>query len=66
MMRDEHRDHTLSPTALVHEAVERLLDSDQRQFNNRLHMLAAAELAMRRILVEHARGRSRLKRGVAA
>lgn len=63
MMKDERREHTLSPTALVHEAVERLLDSDQRLFNNRSHMLAAAALAMRRILVEHARARGRLKRG---
>ncbi len=53
---------TLQPTALVHEAYVRLLGSDQ-QWDNRGHFFAAAAEAMRRILVESARRKSRLKRG---
>src|SRR5947209_11731477 len=52
---------TLDATALVHEAYLRLV-GDQ-QFDNRGHFFAAAAEAMRRILVEHARARGRLKRG---
>jgi RNA polymerase sigma factor (TIGR02999 family) len=53
--------HTLSATALVHEAYLRLV-GDQ-QFDGRAHFFAAAAEAMRRILVNHARDRQRLKRG---
>jgi RNA polymerase sigma factor (TIGR02999 family) len=53
--------HTLNPTALVHEAFLRLV-GDQ-QFVGRRHFFAAAAEAMRRILVNHARDRNRLKRG---
>jgi RNA polymerase sigma factor (TIGR02999 family) len=53
--------HTLNATALVHEAYLRLV-GDQ-QFDGRGHLFAAAAEAMRRILVEHARARGRLKRG---
>jgi RNA polymerase sigma factor (TIGR02999 family) len=53
--------HSLNPTALVHEAYLRLI-GDQ-QFDGRGHFFAAAAEAMRRILVNHARDRSRLKRG---
>lgn len=53
--------HTLSSTALVHEAYLRLV-GDQ-QFDGRGHFFAAAAEAMRRILVNHARDRKRLKRG---
>jgi RNA polymerase sigma factor (TIGR02999 family) len=53
--------HSLNPTALVHEAYLRLV-SDQ-QFDGRGHFFAAAAEAMRRILVNHARDRHRLKRG---
>jgi RNA polymerase sigma factor (TIGR02999 family) len=53
---------TLQPTALVHEAYVRLLGSDQ-PWDNRGHFFAAAAEAMRRILVESARRKSRLKRG---
>src|SRR5262249_32087922 len=53
--------HSLNPTALVHEAYLRLL-GDQR-FDGRGHFFAAAAEAMRRILVNHARDRNRLKRG---
>lgn len=62
LMQGERAGHTLTPTALVHEAFARLADSDQRQFNDRAHLLAAAALAMRRILIEHARARGRQKR----
>src|SRR6266571_626177 len=53
--------HTLDATALVHEAYIRLV-GDQ-QFDGRGHFFAAAAEAMRRILVNHARDRKRLKRG---
>jgi RNA polymerase sigma factor (TIGR02999 family) len=53
--------HTLNATALVHEAYLRLV-GDQ-QFDNRGHFFAAAAEAMRRILVENARSKRRLKRG---
>jgi RNA polymerase sigma factor (TIGR02999 family) len=58
---NEDPGHTLDATALVHEAYLRLL-GDQ-QFDGRGHFFAAAAEAMRRILVEHARARGRLKRG---
>jgi len=53
--------HSLNPTALVHEAYLRLV-GDQ-QFDGQGHFFAAAAEAMRRILVNHARDRNRLKRG---
>src|SRR5271169_1627589 len=59
-MAQEKPGHTLNPTALVHEAYLRLV-GDQ-QFDNRGHFFAAAAEAMRRILVNHARDRKRLKR----
>ncbi len=62
-MAAEALDHTLQPTALVHEAYLRLV-GDQR-FDGRGHFFAAAAQAMRRILVNHARDRTRLKRGGA-
>ena len=54
---------TLQPTALVHEAWLRLIRADGQQFENRGHFFAAAAEAMRRILVENARRKNRLKRG---
>jgi RNA polymerase sigma factor (TIGR02999 family) len=54
---------TLSPTALVHEAYLRLTDGLAPVFANRRHFFAAAAEAMRRILVEQARQKGRLKRG---
>jgi len=54
---------TLQPTALVHEAWLRLGGDDQPAWQNRAHFLAAAAEAMRRILVESARRKLRLKRG---
>jgi RNA polymerase sigma factor (TIGR02999 family) len=62
-MTAEASDHTLNPTALVHEAYLRLV-GDQR-FDGRGHFFAAAAEAMRRVLVNHARDRRRLKRGGA-
>ena len=62
-MRQEQRDHTLQPTALVHEAYMRLAGSTAGHFNNRLHFYGAAAQAMRRILVDHARRRHAGKRG---
>jgi RNA polymerase sigma-70 factor (ECF subfamily) len=58
----ERTDHTLQATALVHEAFLRLLDR-QMPYAGEAHFLAAASQAMRRILVDHARGRGRKKRG---
>jgi RNA polymerase sigma factor (TIGR02999 family) len=60
-MAAEAPGHTLDATALVHEAYLRLV-GDQR-FDGRGHFFAAAAKAMRRILVNHARDRNRLKRG---
>src|SRR5215475_12255535 len=60
-MAAEASGHTLDATALVHEAYLRLV-GDQR-FDGRGHFFAAAAEAMRRILVNHARDRNRLKRG---
>src|SRR4026209_2981006 len=55
---------TLQATALVHEAYLRLVDAEKAQhWNSRGHFFAAAAEAMRRILVEEARKRRRLKRG---
>lgn len=63
-MAQESPDHTLQPTALVHEAYVRLVDEGEaRQWNSCGHFFAAAAEAMRRILVEHARAKKRLKRG---
>jgi RNA polymerase sigma factor (TIGR02999 family) len=60
----EKPDHTLQPTALVHEAYLRLVGpEDDNQWDNRGHFFAAAAEAMRRILVEHARAKGRKRRG---
>ena len=65
-LRHERPDHTLQPTALVHEAYLRLADEPQTRWENRAHFLAAAARAMRRILVDHARSRNAQKRGRGA
>ena len=62
-MGGERADHTLQPTALVHEAFFRLFGPDQTTFENRGHFFSAASEAMRRILVDHARHRLAVKRG---
>jgi RNA polymerase sigma factor (TIGR02999 family) len=62
-MARESPGQTLQPTALVHEAWLRLGGDDQPNWQNRSHFLGAAAEAMRRILVENARRKLRLKRG---
>jgi RNA polymerase sigma factor (TIGR02999 family) len=61
-MRRERHDHTLQPTALVHEAYLRLMGADARDWNGRAHFFASASVVMRRILVDHARQRAAGKR----
>jgi RNA polymerase sigma factor (TIGR02999 family) len=62
-MAREAAGHTLQPTALVHEAWLRLVGQGPHSWENRGHFFGAAAEAMRRILIEHARRRMRLKRG---
>ena len=64
-LRKERAGHTLQPTALVHEAYLRLIDQRDVRWENRAHFFGIAAQAMRRILVDHARGRRRVKRGGA-
>lgn len=61
--RDERRDHTLQPTALVHEAYLRLIDQEKIDWSNRAQFFAMAARMMRRILVDHARATRTEKRG---
>jgi RNA polymerase sigma factor (TIGR02999 family) len=62
-MARERTGHTLDATALVHEAYLRMVATPELGFANRRHFFATAAQAMRRILVERARGKQRLKRG---
>ena len=63
-MASERPDHTLTSTALVHEAYVRLVDGEQAaNWDGRGHFFAAAAEAMRRILVDHAREKGAAKRG---
>jgi RNA polymerase sigma-70 factor (ECF subfamily) len=59
----ERGDHTLQPTALVHEAYVRLMHGATVQWKDRVHFFATASTVMRRVLVDHARRRSANKRG---
>ena len=59
----ERRNHTLQATALVHEAYLRLIDQRQVDWKNRAQFVGVAAVMMRRILVNHARGRAADKRG---
>jgi RNA polymerase sigma factor (TIGR02999 family) len=61
-MRDERSDHTLQATALVHEAYLRLVDWENVSWENRAQFFAVAAQVMRRVLVDHARGRNAAKR----
>ena len=61
-MKRERPDHTLQPTALVHEAYLRLVKADV-SWQDRTHFMSVAARVMRRILVEHARARKARKRG---
>ncbi|MEM7050572.1 MAG: sigma-70 family RNA polymerase sigma factor [Acidobacteriota bacterium] len=59
----ERPDHTLQPTALVHEAYFRMMGRDHPQWKGRSHFFAVAALVMRRVLIDHARGQNRQRRG---
>ena len=65
-LKGERRGHTLEPTALVHEAYLRLNGRPGLAIAGRTHFLALASIAMRRVLVDHARARAALKRGGGA
>jgi RNA polymerase sigma factor (TIGR02999 family) len=65
-LRRERRDHTLQPTALVHEAFMRLLGQEPVAWQGRAHFFGIAAKLMRRILVDHARERQAVKRQGAA
>ena len=62
-LRNERPGHTLQPTALVHEAYERLLKQEQPDYRSRAHFLGTAAHVMRQILIDHARRRNAGKRG---
>jgi RNA polymerase sigma factor (TIGR02999 family) len=62
-LRRERPDHTLQPTALVHEAYLRMVDQTQVNWQNRAHFFGVAAQMMRRILVDHARAHNAGKRG---
>jgi len=62
-MARERPDHTLEPTALVHEAYLRLADFQNLHWKNRVHFFAISAQVMRRVLVDFARSRERVKRG---
>jgi RNA polymerase sigma factor (TIGR02999 family) len=62
-MAQESSGHTLQPTALVHEAWLQLSGSGNRTWENRAHFFGAAADAMRRILIDKARRKSRIKHG---
>jgi len=61
-LRRERREHTLEPTALVHEAYLRLVNQDRTDWQNRAQFFAVASQMMRRILIDHARGGRMAKR----
>jgi len=62
-LRRERTDHTLQPTALVHEAYVKLVDQRHVDFRGRAHFYGAASQVMRRLLVDHARRHNADKRG---
>jgi RNA polymerase sigma factor (TIGR02999 family) len=64
-MRRERADHTLQPTALLHEAFIRLFDQTHVEITDRLHFYRLAARTMRNVLVDHARTRGAGKRGAA-
>lgn len=65
-LRGEDSGHSLQPTALVHEAYLRLIDQTKIEWHNRAQFFGVAAQMMRRILIDHAKARHRLKRGGAA
>jgi len=62
-LRAERANHTLQPTALVHEAYLKLFGLHDRGFNDEVHFLAVASRVMRQVLVDYARARHTKKRG---
>jgi len=62
-MRRERQDHTLQATALVHEAYLKLVEQRSVNWQSRAHFFGVAAQLMRRILIDHARGHLRQKRG---
>lgn len=62
-LRGERSNHTLQPTALVHEAYMKLIDQNRVQWQNRAHFFGIAAQVMRRILMDHARKHQADKRG---
>lgn len=62
-MRRERYDHTLQATALVHEAYLKLVNQESPNWQSRVHFFGIAARVMRQILVDHARGHTREKRG---
>jgi RNA polymerase sigma factor (TIGR02999 family) len=62
-LRGERAGHTLQPTALVHEAFLRMQGRQGLSVTRRTHFMAVASIAMRRVLVDHARARAAEKRG---
>jgi RNA polymerase sigma factor (TIGR02999 family) len=65
-MSQERANHTLTPTALVHEAYLRLVNQPDLSWQSRRHFFGAVAESMRRILIESARSKARLKRGANA
>ena len=63
LMRSERSGHTLPPTAVVHEALMRLMEGEPVSFESRSHFFAIAARIMRQLLVDHARRRVARKRG---
>jgi RNA polymerase sigma factor (TIGR02999 family) len=63
LMKRERDDHTLQPTALVHEAFLRLVNAEKVGEHGKLHFLGAAAVTMRRVLVDHARAAGTARRG---
>lgn len=62
-LRRERQNHTLQPTALVHEAYARLVEGKRVEWQGRTHFFAVAAQAMRRVLVDHVRKRAAARRG---
>ncbi len=62
-LKRERRNHTFSPTALVHEAFLRLTGTDQPDWQDRAHFFAVAARVMRQVLVDYARRHQALRRG---
>ena len=63
-LRRERSNHTLQPTALVHEAYLKLIQQHEANWQNRAHFFGVAAQLMRRILIDHARHHLRNKRGI--